>query len=57
MSVDKTTKKVAEMSLKDEIKMTIRNKIKSEWKIFLALNILGLVSWKLGQICQLKMSY
>jgi hypothetical protein len=48
MSMENTGKKVAEMSLKEEIIMTIRNKVKSEWKIFLAFNILGLVAWKLG---------
>ncbi len=52
--MEQTTKKAAQMSLKDEIKMTLTKKVKSEWKTFLFFNILGYTAWKLGQYYQLR---
>jgi len=46
--MEQNTKKAAQMSLKDEIKMTLTKKVKSEWKTFLIFNILGYTAWKLG---------
>lgn len=49
-------KKIAEMSLKEEITMFIRNKVKKEWKIYVVLNLISLCAWQFGLYCQGRMN-
>jgi hypothetical protein len=38
-------KKIAEMSVKEEVIMFVKAKVKKEWKVYVVLNIITLVSW------------
>ena len=38
-------KKIAEMSVKEEVIMFVKTKVKKEWKVYVVLNIITLVSW------------
>jgi hypothetical protein len=38
-------KKIAEMSVKDEVIMFVKAKVKKEWKVYVVLNLITLVSW------------
>jgi hypothetical protein len=38
-------KKIAEMSVKDEVIMFIKAKVKKDWKVYMVFNLITLVSW------------
>ena len=38
-------KKIAEMSVKEEVIMFVRNKVKKDWKVYLLTNIIGFCAW------------
>ena len=49
-------KKIAEMSVKDEVIMFVKAKVKKEWKVYVVLNLITLVSWLFGMYCQGRMN-
>ena len=38
-------KKLAEMSVKDEVLMFVKAKVKKDWKVYMIFNLITLVSW------------
>lgn len=38
-------KKIAEMSVKDEVIMFVKAKVKKDWKAYVVFNLITLVTW------------